>query len=98
VVGSLRLLCRYKRFLYFLGFFSEPRKKNIFSLAIHFFNSLVPIAQQAEQVAVLGRLSLTIVFVSVQNSIKTIKTISACSESTVTGPQKNIRLVTQSLF
>ncbi len=51
--------------------------QNIFFLAIQFFNSFVPIAQQAEQVAVLGRLSLTIVIVSVQNSMKTRKKQSA---------------------
>jgi hypothetical protein len=67
--------------------FLVSQEQSIFFLAIHFFNSFVPIAQQAEQVAVLGRLSLTIVFVSVQNSMKTRKTISECTESTVTGPQ-----------
>jgi hypothetical protein len=32
--------------------------QNIFFLTIHFLNSFVPIAQQAGQAAVLGRLSL----------------------------------------
>jgi hypothetical protein len=30
---------------------------NIFFLAVHYFNSFVPIAQQVEQAAVLGHLS-----------------------------------------
>jgi hypothetical protein len=33
--------------------------QNIFFLAVHYFNSLVPITQQARQAAVLGRLSLS---------------------------------------
>ncbi len=33
--------------------------KNIFFLAVHFFNSIVPNAQQAGQAVVLGRLSLS---------------------------------------
>jgi hypothetical protein len=34
--------------------------KNIFFLTVHFSNSFFPIAQQAEQAAVLGRLSLSL--------------------------------------
>jgi hypothetical protein len=34
--------------------------KNLFFLAVHNFNSFVPIAQQAGQAAVLGRLSLSL--------------------------------------
>jgi hypothetical protein len=33
--------------------------QNTIFLTVHFFNSFVPIAQQAGQVAVLGRLSLS---------------------------------------
>ncbi len=32
---------------------------NIFSFTVHYFNSFVPIAQQAGQTVVLGRLSLS---------------------------------------
>ncbi len=39
-------------------FSSRPSKNNFF-LAVHYLNSFVPIAQQAGQVAVLGRLSLS---------------------------------------
>jgi hypothetical protein len=42
---------------------SQPSTKNFVFLSIHFFNSFVPIAQQAGhsgQAAVLGRLSLII--------------------------------------
>ncbi len=34
--------------------------KNIFFLTVHYFNSFVPIAQQAGQADVLGRLSLSV--------------------------------------
>jgi hypothetical protein len=34
--------------------------QNIFFLAVHYFNSFVPVAQQAGQAAVLGRLSLSV--------------------------------------
>ncbi len=33
--------------------------QNLFFLTVHYFNSLVPIAQQAGQAAVLGRLSVS---------------------------------------
>jgi hypothetical protein len=33
--------------------------RNIFFLTVHYFNSIVPIAQKAGQAAVLGRLSLS---------------------------------------
>jgi hypothetical protein len=46
LVGLLGLPCRYKRFLPCLGCSSQP-STNIFSLTIHYFNSCVPIAQQA---------------------------------------------------
>jgi hypothetical protein len=42
---------------------------NIFFLPVHFFNYFVPIAQQAGQAAMLGRLSL-IMCLSGQNTIK----------------------------
>ncbi len=35
-------------------------EQNIFFLAVHYFNSFVPIAQQAVQAAVLGHLSLSV--------------------------------------
>ena len=35
--------------------------QNIFFLTVHYFNSFFPIAQQAAQAVVLGRLSLSIV-------------------------------------
>ncbi len=59
LVGLLGLCCRYKRFLFCLGCSSQPIIKDIFFLTIHYFNSYVPIAQQAGQAAVLGRLSLS---------------------------------------
>jgi hypothetical protein len=34
--------------------------QNIFYLTVHYFNACVPIAQQAGQAAVLGRLSLSV--------------------------------------
>jgi hypothetical protein len=36
------------------------RVENIFSLTLHYYNYFVPIAQQAGQTAVLGRLYLSI--------------------------------------
>ncbi len=39
--------------------------QNIFFLTVHYFNSFVPIAQQAGQAAVLGRLSLNMCLCSV---------------------------------
>ncbi len=51
LVGSSGLSCRYKIFLFSLG---------IIFLTVHFSNSFVPIAQQAGQAAVLGRLSLIV--------------------------------------
>jgi hypothetical protein len=59
LVGSLGLLCRYKRFFFSLGCSNWP-SANIFFLTVHFFNSFEPIAQKAGQAAVLGRLSLSI--------------------------------------
>ncbi len=44
--------------LFCLGCSSWPSTKYIF-LTIHYFNSFVPIAQQAGQAAMLGRLSLS---------------------------------------
>ncbi len=35
-------------------------EQNIFSLAVHYFSSFVPIAQQAGPAAMLGRLSLSV--------------------------------------
>ncbi len=47
-VGSLDSSCRYDRFLFCL------------EVPVHYFNSFVPIALQAGQAGVLGRLSLCI--------------------------------------
>ncbi len=58
LVGLLGLSCWYKRFLFCLGYCSLPTTK-YFSLSIHYFNYFVPIAQQARQAAMLGRLSLS---------------------------------------
>jgi hypothetical protein len=41
--------------------------QNIFFLNVHFFNFFVPIAQQARQAAVLGRLSLIVCFSGVHS-------------------------------
>jgi hypothetical protein len=38
--------------------YSRPSTKYFFRLTVHYFNAFVPIAQQARQAAVLGRLSL----------------------------------------
>jgi hypothetical protein len=43
--------------------------ENIFFLTVHYFNYFVPIAQQAGQAAMLGRLSLSMCL-SGQNTIK----------------------------
>jgi hypothetical protein len=59
LVGSLVLSCRYKRFLFCLGCSSHPNTKYFF-LTVHYFNAFLPIAQQAGQAAVLGRLSLCV--------------------------------------
>ncbi len=58
LVGSLGLSCRYKRFLFCLGW-SSRRSTTKFFLTVHYFYLSVPNAQQAGQAAVLGRLSLT---------------------------------------
>ncbi len=58
LVGSLGLSCWYMRFLVCLGCSSRPSTKYFF-LTIHNLTSFVPIAQQAGQAAVLGRLSLS---------------------------------------
>jgi hypothetical protein len=44
--------------LFCLGCCSRP-EQNIFFLTVHYFNSFVPIGQQAGQAALLGRLSLS---------------------------------------
>jgi hypothetical protein len=56
LVGLLGLPCRYKRFMFCLGWSSRP-VQNLFFLTIHYFNFFVLIAQQGGQVAVPGRLS-----------------------------------------
>jgi hypothetical protein len=56
LVGSLGLSCRH---LFCLGCYSRP-VQNIIFLTADYFNSFVPIAQQAGQAAVLGRLSLSV--------------------------------------
>ncbi len=60
LVGSLGLSCRYKRFLFYLSCSSRLSTKYFFFLTVHYLNSFVPIAQQAGQAAVLGRLSLSV--------------------------------------
>jgi hypothetical protein len=79
LVGSLGLSCRYKRYLFCLGYSSRPSTKYFF-LTVHYFNSFVPIAQQAGQAAVLGRLSLTVVCVSDQtlNKMCVLEEIPLC--------------------
>ncbi len=54
----VRWSCRYKRFLSCLGCLVGPFQ-NVFSLTVHYFNSVVPITQQAGQAVVLSRLSLS---------------------------------------
>ncbi len=58
LVGSLGLSCRYNRFLFCLGCSSRPSIIYFF-LAVHYFISFVPIAQQTGRAAVLGRRSLS---------------------------------------
>jgi hypothetical protein len=60
LIGSRGLSCRYKRFLFCLGCSSRPRVQYIIFLTVLYFSSIVPIAQQAGQAAVLGRLSLSV--------------------------------------
>ncbi len=55
LVSSLGSSCRYKSFLFCLGCSSRPSTKYFSSPYTHYFNSLVPIAQQAGQAEVLGR-------------------------------------------
>jgi hypothetical protein len=52
LVGSLGLSCRYKRLC-------SVQLKKILFLTIHYLNPSVPIAWQAGQAVVLGRLSLS---------------------------------------
>ncbi len=59
LVGSSGLSCRYKRFLSCLGCSSRPRTIYFFPHRT-LFHSFIPIAQQAGQEVVLGRLSLSI--------------------------------------
>jgi hypothetical protein len=58
LVGSLGLSCWYKRFCSALATLVGP-VQNTYFLTVHYFNSFVPIAQQAGQAAVLGCLSLS---------------------------------------
>jgi len=59
LVGSLGLSCRFKRFLFCLCCLVGP-VQNIFFLAIHYFSSFFPIAQEARQEVVLGHLLFSI--------------------------------------
>jgi hypothetical protein len=59
LVGLLGLSNRNNEFLFCLGCSSRPIKKYFF-LTIHYFNSFVPIAQQAGQATVLGHQSLSV--------------------------------------
>jgi hypothetical protein len=54
MVGLLGLLCQYKRFLSCHALAALY----FFFFTLHYFNSFVPIVQQAGQAVVLGRLSL----------------------------------------
>ncbi len=60
LVGSLGLFCTYKRFLFCLGCSSQPSTNYRFPSPYTFSIPLSPIAQQAGQAAVLGRLSLCV--------------------------------------
>jgi hypothetical protein len=60
LIGSLGLSFRYKSYLFCLVFSSWPNSIYFFPHRLHYFYSYVPIAQQAGQAAVLGRLSLTV--------------------------------------
>jgi hypothetical protein len=51
LVGWLSSLCRFKRFLSYLGCSSRPSTKYVF-LTAHNFTSFVPIAQQPGQAVV----------------------------------------------
>jgi hypothetical protein len=53
LVGLLGLSSRHKRFLFSLAALVGPLQ---YILTFHYFNSFVPIAQQAGQAAVLGHL------------------------------------------
>jgi hypothetical protein len=65
LVGSLRLSCQYKRFLFCLGCSIVGSLQNIFFLTVLSISILLSLAQQAGQAAVLGRLSLcTVQYVS----------------------------------
>ncbi len=61
LVVSLGLLCWYKRFLTYLMAALVGLGQNIFSLTVYYFNSFVPIAQQAGQAVLLGRLDVSLV-------------------------------------
>ncbi len=62
-LGLLGLSYRYKRLLFCLGCSTRPGTKyEYIFLTVHYFHSVVPIAQQAGQAAVLVRLSLSMVF------------------------------------
>jgi hypothetical protein len=59
LVGSLGLSCLVKEIFVLPWLLYSAQYKTIFFLAVHYLNSLVPSAQQAEQAVVLGRLSLS---------------------------------------
>jgi hypothetical protein len=52
LVGSLGLSCQYKTFYSALTALVGPCSTNIFFLTVHYFNSFVPIAQQAGKVSI----------------------------------------------
>jgi hypothetical protein len=70
----LGLPCQYKRFCSALVALVGP-VENIFFLPIHYFNTIVPIAQKAGQASVLGTLSLSMRLCSYLSSPK------VCSDS-----------------
>jgi hypothetical protein len=58
-VNSLGSSCRYKRFFPAMAVLVGP-VQNIFFFIVNFFNSFVPIAQEAGQAVVQGLLSLSV--------------------------------------
>jgi hypothetical protein len=52
--------CRAETTFFYLALLAPVGpEQNIFFLAVHYFSSYVPIAQQAQQAVVTGRLSLS---------------------------------------
>ncbi len=78
-VGSLGSSCWYKKFLSCLGCSIVGPIQNIFFLTVHYFKSFVPIAQQAGQAVVSGRLSLNVcLWLDIKNKIPLVSSIRLC--------------------